>query len=335
MYIPYEYFSKVADYNNNVASSGMIGGINKYSIIRSAIMVGLATKGYRKLSKEVKEWKVKTIDTFVDLNSNPLIFKNIEQIETSEKGAVSFFVGMVFAHLFMQKKYNIRHLEHLKNDGINVIPFKDRKERPDLWGFNKVTGKSYLVEAKGSTTPRRKMAKKTVVVAEKQLGAVKQIKYHTSGSPTMTFDESMNNLNRLIVATFSNENNEVTQHIIDPSDSNEIHVEINGDESIFKYYYNLISWLQTADQRSITLTINGEDISFIVIELSNLDVSIGVSERIYKYFNQIITKEKEYKKEDFKGSNKVINNILDEITEINNTEESISLGIDGVVVLKR
>ncbi|UQD50943.1 hypothetical protein C0971_01955 [Bacillus methanolicus] len=54
--------------------------INKYTLIRSAIMVGLASKGYLELSREVKEWKIKTIDVFVDTSTKPFKIKrkNIE-----------------------------------------------------------------------------------------------------------------------------------------------------------------------------------------------------------------------------------------------------------------
>ncbi|UQD50944.1 hypothetical protein C0971_01960 [Bacillus methanolicus] len=194
--------------------------------------------------------------------------------------------------MHMQKYYGIRHLEHLKNEGIVPIPYKDRNERPDLWGLNRKTMKSYLVEAKGSIGFKKYFDNADIRKAEQQLNTIKQIDYSTSSGISFIFNEAMHNLEKLIVATHPNEDEELTQHIIDPNNSEEVIVNINGDELVFKYYYNLIDWLINENKREIAVFLNQKKIEFVVFDLPDLSISVGVLKEIYVYLENLVKKEK-------------------------------------------
>ncbi len=109
-------------------------GVTKLDVMRSSIMVGLSTKGFKNLKREIAEWKFKTISTFVDLDKTPFVIKEeyVKQLETSEQITVSYFIGMVSAHLYMQKYHNVRYLEHLKlEDKIKKLVWNMKYKEPD------------------------------------------------------------------------------------------------------------------------------------------------------------------------------------------------------------
>lgn len=334
MELYYSYYLSFGHYKKRTPNiNASTRGITKLTLLRSAVIVGLATKGYQHLALEVKEWKIKTITTFIDTDTTPFTIKNINHLETSEKMTVAYFIGMVFAHLHMEKYYGIRHLEHLKNPGICPVPYGISKKRPDLWGFNRKTNKSYLVEAKGSTTPDDFFENGKIKDAMQQLKTIKEIRYITTPKDII-FNKSLGNLDKLIIATHPNIHNEVTQQVIDPTEEEEAVITINADESVFKYYYNLVMWLRSVKPEKNSINLNGERFEFLTLQIESLECSIGILEPIFDYINEIVNDDMRYRKEDFEGSYEIINNILDKYEISEDFSESFSIGNDGVIVLE-
>lgn len=325
-------------------------GVTKLDVMRSSIMVGLSTKGFKNLKREIAEWKFKTISTFVDLDKTPFVIKEeyVKQLETSEQITVSYFIGMVFAHLYMQKYHNVRYLEHLKNEGIEAIPYKDKKQRPDFWGIGENEGEdekegeskkedenlSYLVEAKGSTIPNTRLALETIKKAEKQLDAIREIRYTNPYGKVIRYNNP-NDLKKIIIATHPAKDHTVLQHIIDPMGADGIEIEVNGNESVFKHYYNLIKWLKNEHTNEIRFDYPQQKIRayFIVVELKELGISFGLLKEIFTLFETLVEKET-YSLSDFDGirekTNKVVEHYKKAFIHINNEENSV--GIDGVIV---
>lgn len=347
----FKKYDSVDDYEDKkeAAFKGTYG-ITKLDVMRSSIMVGLSTKGFKDLKPEIAEWKFKTISTFVDLDKTPFVIKDeyIKQLETSEQITVSYFIGMVFAHLSMQKYHKVRYLEHLKNEGIEAIPYKDKKQRPDFWGIGEKEDEnekedknkkedeniSYLVEAKGSAIPNTRMALKAVTKAKEQLEAIREIRY-TNPDGNVIYYNNPSDLKKLIIATHPDKDHTVLQHIIDPTGADGIIIEVNGNESVFKHYYNLIKWLKRERSYEICFDNSLQKIRpcFIVVELKELGISFGVLKEIFTLFEKLVENET-YNLSNFDGirkkTNKILENYKKVFIHINNEQNSV--GIDGVIV---
>lgn len=347
MIVSYNEYSSVSHYDKDrksktsLSSGSTIYPVNPFRLFRSSVIVGLAPKNFRKLPPAVRDWKMRTVKTFIDLNSKkpPLKFANFKDLETSERAAVSYLLGMIFAHLLMQNKYKIRHIEHLNNSGIHPVRYPNTRKSPDFWGFDRTIWPptdSYLVEAKGSLTPDEYIAMRPINKAVKQLNSIKQIGYKTSMGRSLIFNKDyLKNLDKLIIATHPNSNNNVIQKIIDPEESEELVITINGDESIFNYYYNLIGWLQSANSREVSIEINHNEKNFVITDIPDTNISVGVLKEIYERLNRIVEDEKRYEIEDFNEIDQDINKELDELIAIDNEIGNISLGIDGVIALDK
>ncbi|OAB32991.1 hypothetical protein [Paenibacillus glacialis] len=334
MTINYNFYASVSDYmRRNVSLSGNYYS-NKLTLLRGALIVGLAPKSNLMLPKEVIEWKLSTVIGFVDYNPTSFEIKNTYLLETSEKVTVAYFLGMVFAQIYMQSHYGVRHLEHLKNRSILATSLPGDNKNPDLWGLNNRTMVSYLVEAKGSTKKSDYFDNGNVTKAESQLGAVTQIDYTASGKGNVTFNQISSNLNKLIIATHPNMNREVTQHVIDPIDGEQKIIKVNGDELIYKYYSNLIKIIK--EESSDIIEVLG--LEFRVIELKKFDFSIGVIEDIYKLLESKVSLEQQITMETVTGLNQTINKMLDNLElklKDHHDNDKTSVGIDGIIVLSK
>lgn len=336
MSIQYNNYSSVTDYidRNAVHASSQSFYANKLTLIRGAVITGLAPKAHLSLSKELLEWKISTMLAFIDTTS-PFIIKNASDLEMSEKVTVAYFIGMVFAQIHMQKMYNVRHLEHLKNPGITPTSLPGDLKNPDLWGINHRTGQSYIVEAKGSTACSNYFTNKHIIKAESQLEAITQIDYTVSGV-TSTFNQASSNLEKLIIATHPNLNGEMMQHIIDPVEEKDKIVKVNGDEMVYKQYSHLVNFLSVQQSKIIELHKLSK-VKFRIIDIDALNCSIGLLEEIYQILNPLVSKEN-LVQENLTNINKDLNSVLDRFEKLTNHElenEKFSIGLDGVIVLEK
>ncbi|MFK9095164.1 hypothetical protein [Bacillus salipaludis] len=336
MSIQYNNYSSLTDYldRNAVYASNQSFYTNKLTLIRGAVIVGLAPKAHLSLSKELLEWKIYTMFSFIDTNSFFTI-KNASDLEMSEKVTVAYFIGMVFAQIHMQKMYNVRHLEHLKNPGIIPTSLPGDLKNPDLWGLNHRTGQSYLVEAKGSTALSNYFINKHVRKADSQLRAITQIDYTVSGVIS-TFNQASTNLEKLIIATHPNLNGEMMQHIIDPIEEEDKVVKVSGDEMVYKHYSHLVNFL-SVQQSKIKELHQLSKVKFRIIDFDAFNCSIGLLEEIYQILNPLVAKEN-LVQENLTNINKELNLVLDRFEKVSNHDlenEKFSIGIDGVIVLEK
>jgi len=336
MSIQYNNYSSVTDYidRNAVYASKQSLYASKLTVIRGALIVGLAPKAHLKLTKELVEWKISTMLAFIDTNS-PFTIRNADELEMSERVTVAYFIGMVFAQIHMQSQYNVRHMEHLKNPGITPTSLPGDLKNPDLWGLNHKTGNSYLVEAKGSTVRKEYFDNQNVRKADSQLRAITQIDYTVSGATTI-YNQASSNLEKLIVATHPNSNDEMMQHIIDPTDEEDKVVKVSGDELVYKHYSQLVKLLGGEEYKIIDL----EDLpnfKFRTIDFDAYNCSIGLLDEIYQVLKSLVVKE-EIVQEDLRDINKEVSLVLDRFEKVfnNNLEnKQFSIGIDGVIVLAK
>ncbi|RJS63030.1 hypothetical protein [Priestia filamentosa] len=334
MSIQYNNYSSLTDYidrNANYAFNQCFYA-SKLTLIRGALIVGLAPKAHLSLTKELVEWKISTMLAFIDTNT-PFSIQNADELEMSERVTIAYFIGMVFAQIHMQSQYNVRHLEHLKNPGITPKSLPEDLKNPDIWGLNHRTGNSYLVEAKGSTVSNEYFNNQNVRKADSQLRAIKQIDYTVSGI-TLTYSQAISNLEKLIVATHPNLDNEIMQHIIDPKDEEDKVVKVNGDEMVYKHYSHLVKILSEENYKIINLE-SLPKFKFRTIDFDVYNCSIGLLEDVYQILKPLVVREKEVLK-DLNDINKEVNLILDRFEKISNYDlenEKVSVGIDGVIVL--
>lgn len=336
MSIQYNNYSSVTDYldRNAVYASNQSLYASKLTVIRGALIVGLAPKAHLRLTKELVEWKISTMLAFIDTNS-PFTIQNADELEMSERVTVAYFIGMVFAQIQMQSQYNVRHMEHLKNPGITPTSLPGDLKNPDLWGLNHRTGNSYLVEAKGSTVSKEYFNNQNVRKADSQLRAIIQIDYTVSGV-TSTYNQASSNLEKLIVATHPNSNDEMMQHIIDPTDEEDKVVKVSGDDLVYKHYSQLVKLLGGEEYKIIELE-GLPNFKFRTIDFDAYNCSIGLLDEVYEVLKSLVVKE-EIVQEDLRDINREVSLVLDRFEKIlnNNLEnEQISVGIDGVIVLAK
>ncbi|MGG3805353.1 hypothetical protein [Metabacillus fastidiosus] len=113
MSIHYNNYASLTDYidRNTIYISSQFFYANKLTLIRGALIAGLAPKADLNFTKELVEWEISTMLAFFN-TIFPFTIQNANELEMSERVTVAYFIGMVFAQIHMQKNYNIRHLEH-------------------------------------------------------------------------------------------------------------------------------------------------------------------------------------------------------------------------------
>lgn len=145
-----------------------------------------------------------------------------DALDPTEKGAVSYFLGMAMAKLFATKQFDVAWLFHVSQatrHGTTITFSKGTKSQPDLIGQT-TNGEWVIIEAKGRTNGLDLSA---VAKAKAQTGMISTI----NGSiPSLRialqvyFDEMLN------------------VFIEDPIDTHEdaIAIDINYDDALYNYY---------------------------------------------------------------------------------------------------
>lgn len=324
-YKTYDTFSNYEQKIKKVNSDGKYS-VNRFDLLKASVMVGLPPATRKKLDKDVTRWKIYNIITFIDTESQFSI-KNRNHLEQSEKTTIGYYVGMVFAQIYMQKEKKVRHMLHLKDSNIEVIT-SGSKRSPDLWGVDQ-SNQSFLVEAKGSIFSRNALNIKSIKNAKDQLDPVKGIKYSVNGVTTL-FDRNNNNLKKLIIATHPNKQDEMLQHIIDPDGGKKI-IEIDGDYLIYDYYSPLVRLIALEDSQIVKLPKMKK--KFRIIYFDVLGCYIGILEEIYHIIHPFVVV-------DIPVSNLIeqVDSVLDELTNNpydSSKNENISLEIDGIVAFDK
>lgn len=192
-----------------------------------------------------------------------------ESLDPSEKGAVSYFLGMTFTKLLAEKKLEtpwLLHIDcyrnHLKRKG-KPLSFQSGQSRPDLIGLN-CKDEWLVFESKGRTG---KSNGKTLEEAKEQTKNLDKI---GAQKPVLKVG---------VVTHYSKK--VLTVDWADPEGVNEsksFSIDTSKEEFLKKYYRNIISLLENRK--------NEERGNIITCKLESINLTVGLDRRIYDAYYQ-------------------------------------------------
>lgn len=187
-----------------------------------------------------------------------------EGLDPSEKGAISYFIGLTVTKLFTALRLDIPWLMHLDVYRRQLRPVLFGSNRPDLVGRN-VAGDWIVVESKGRTHGYDQRA---LDRAKVQAGQVRSI----SGTQPA--------LRLAMLAHFHNGLLECA--VDDPYDEGPqktpIDLPLSGGDLLKGYYRPLLEWVREAPEIRREVV---EQRSFRVADLPEIDVSVGLHESLF------------------------------------------------------
>ncbi|MHC0552584.1 hypothetical protein [Salinicoccus sp. CNSTN-B1] len=268
--------------------------------------------------------------------------------ETSNKGNISFYIGMIICRLFTEKKYNIKRVYHLKD--VRLAVTSTTGQAPDYFGLK--GNIAYLFECKGSSAERFK--RDVIENAKNQLESVSKV-ILTSHKNKQT-KTSCTSFKRQVFLTKFNNNDELVVEDIDPKENKgENKIELNITRSYIYYYNNIVEILM--DNRNFNETHYGLDYTMVELE----GFKIGLLSNFYEIIkhhliNHVNFQDLESNKylydninnEELSKYEKNINNLEEVIEDLDNKYETdiqtfkekvekgkqnISVGLDGTLLI--
>lgn len=188
-----------------------------------------------------------------------------EGLDPSEKGAVSYFVGLTVAKLFAERLLNVPWLMHLDVYRAELQAILHGAKRPDLVGQN--TGGEWIaVESKGRT---HGYADAAMLRAKEQVAVLASVKGQSVTlrvASQVYFGDS-----RLQCA--------LRDPDATPEDARRIDLPLERERFFEGYYRRYREWLPTAPgvRRE---AIRGQ--MFLVAELPEVDLTVGLREHILR-----------------------------------------------------
>lgn len=180
-------------------------------------------------------------------------------LDPTEKGATSYFLGMVMAKLVSDHLFSTPWLFHLSSFQATTGPIKlSGKSQPDLIGIN-TKGQWLVIEAKGRTGGYSKPA---LIKAKDQTRQLRKIN---------------NQYPSLRVGSLTYFNPDLKIAVEDPPEFEEDAIDIKANEdTLFRQYYSYIYDVTTNSNN--VKNIDGNNISFY--HFKELDISIGINNKI-------------------------------------------------------
>lgn len=311
-----------------------------------SIAGGVQNNGSSSNSYKFYEYMVRM--ALEDVGGTFKITSDYSNSETSIKGAVSYFIGMLSSYAIAEKHYHIPHLFHLKDSKISYQNKKGSNMVPDFFGLSSVTNHpACLIEAKG--TCENKLAKGTIKKGKKQVRSIAVLNFEVSPGRITTF----NSFDRHVTGSYF-ENDELHFCDIDPDLQGDLICYFNANVAILRYYKNLLSLLSTNSEYIEVGTEEGLEFSFINFEDYKIGINNSVLEAIVGSFG-----EKNLTVKTFLNDRNLIferlsddkylsvikeSNLYNTISEITNNDyhtvnekfdnTSVSFGRDGIIVIK-
>lgn len=311
-----------------------------------SIAGGVQNNGSSSNSYKFYEYMVRV--ALEDVGGTFKITSDYSNSETSIKGAVSYFIGMLSSYAIAEKHYHIPHLFHLKDSKISYQNKKGSNMVPDFFGLSSVTNHpACLIEAKG--TCENKLAKGTIEKGKKQVRSIAVLNFEVSPGRIITF----NSFDRHVTGSYF-ENDELHFCDIDPDLQGDLICYFNANVAILRYYKNILSLLSTNSEYIEVGTEEGLEFSFINFE----DYKIGISNSVLKAIVDSFS-EKNLTVKTFLNDRNLIferlsddkylsvikeSNLYNTISEITNNDyhtvyerfdnTSVSFGRDGIIVIK-
>lgn len=198
-----------------------------------------------------------------------------DSLDPSEKGAVSYYLGLVVAKLFAMRLLNIRWLMHLDVYQNILSPvFAPGKSRPDLVGVNDLREWA-VVESKGRTGT---INAAVLMNAKRQTRRLRKV-----GNQLVSV--------RIAMVTYFQESN-LSMAWSDPDNYDDNGFDLNIDiEGFMALYYEpirqllrsfegrLVEWNPPYQSR-----LNQQIRQFLVASIPEADMNVGLAEPIYRNF---------------------------------------------------
>jgi len=368
--IQYSYFNQFIDFYDknkpkkpkNPNRDNAVLQVPIGAVYNAIVSVGRPYKPSNSMyyATDIVQWKVSMVHAFFEEVNDEIAFKNLELLEGSEKTNLGYFIGMTFAHIFVQFHFQVRYTQHLSEDPNLKVYHKNSlvKKFPDLWAKGP-DNSSYLIEAKGSTVASKTyMDNKFIKQAHEQLESVSSIEFIT-GNRTETYNETNCNLKKLIVAAYPtiktyplkrrtpinhSASNRVYLNVIDPEGKDSEKIKIYGSEMIYKYYHFITKLL--IENMDATELKNLQQYDFILYSVPGMSLKIGMLKQLFDrlrldvIFERLITQNNILTDDDFRKSESYdyFNELLDRL-EIKGTETFLDdvsgmtyfIGIDGLI----
>ena len=188
-------------------------------------------------------------------------------LDPSEKGAVSYFLGLSCAKLFAEKRLGVPWLMHVDVYKDRLKPVLPKGERPDLFGCDS-SGRWIVVEAKGRTGAANSDDKNKASAQAKKLNKV--------GKDSVYLQLGM-------LAHFPKNCLEV--YIKDPPvprRGSSLNIETG---TFYADYYRTITDLISSDYGT-SETVVIDDVAYRAKYVQEVDAVIGLNEQIYKILRE-------------------------------------------------
>ncbi|MFI8711989.1 hypothetical protein [Brevibacillus brevis] len=276
-------------------------------LIRAAITVGRAN--------ERDVWRHGIYSWYESLYRQFIVFANLKEditgfvirshgyqsLDPSEKSAVSYFLGLSATKLLAEKLLRTPWLMHL-DIYTHLNPVLINKSKPDMVGLDN-RGRWVIVEAKGRSN---NFDKKAMVKAKNQTLQLRKI------------DGELPNLRVAFQSYF--DNNLFCVNLQDPPDHAEdaVDITIGIDRMLTDYYSPISSYFKLADN-SVVERIGKRE--YIMSNLNNVNLRVGIERRLFSSLRE------------GKFENIIENMAYEDIDSQENTDELISIGKDGIVVV--
>jgi hypothetical protein len=238
-------------------------------LIRSAISVGKLKRDLRRYgiySKYEAVYRAHIIRANLQrISSGSLIQSDaFKALDPSEKGAISYFLGISIAKLFAERYLNVPWLMHLDVYKKLLTPTLTKgRAKPDLVGENS-SGEWIVIEAKGRT---HGIEKGLMTKAKKQAKKLRKVK----STPV--------SLKVALAAHF--EDGSLSVDWRDPEETDEEPHDLDVSHEVFirDYYEPFLSILTSGTPRSRETKQD----KFRTISLFDGDITIGLSEQVVGY----------------------------------------------------
>lgn len=200
-----------------------------------------------------------------------------EDAETSFKGSISFYLGMLAAQvvfhkrLYPDKGYLLMHTRD--KAAFTISPQNGKK--PDFIGIDSQGIPIAIVEAKGTVC--EEVRSPTVKDAKSQV-CLSSVKYNLGTGKAV----SGTNLSKHVVCSAFRHEKQTGHGVlqyshIDPDGDNNVVLTMNYDAAIKSYYHNVLELLASSEDK--TSLFHSQD----VYRLANLDgLLVGMPEKLYK-----------------------------------------------------
>lgn len=208
---------------------------------------------------------IKFLDLDIYLTQSPAY----QDLDPSEKSAVSYFLGLIMSKLFAEKLLGISWVLHLDTYKQKLSPEILGKSRPDLVGLDKKSN-WIVIEAKGRS---KELDKKAVLKGKKQAQALTKI---AGRKPT------------LYVGLSSYFSNNLEVFLQDPpllEGENDYNLDISINRYLFDYYEPLIDFL-TSNYGDLETLEEANHRVYVTKKIREVDLQVGLDTQIYHLFLQ-------------------------------------------------